>query len=60
MKGVFMGSLRFDRAQMGGAVMRYFEGEDVLHLAIAEGSEADTVEISADVTAELNGAGVWG
>jgi uncharacterized protein YuzE len=57
MKGVFMGSLMFDRAQMDGAVMRYFEGEDVLHLAIAEGPEADTIEISADVTAELNGAG---
>jgi uncharacterized protein YuzE len=46
-----------DLAQVNGAGMRYFEAEDVLHLAIAEGFEVDTVEISADVTAELNGEG---
>jgi uncharacterized protein YuzE len=60
MEGVFMGFLKFDRAQMDGAVMRYFEGEDLLYLAIAEGLEVDAIEVSADVMAELNGAGVWG
>lgn len=35
----------------------YFEDVDTLHLSIAEESEAGSVEISPDVTAELNANG---
>ena len=34
--------------------MFYFEEEDILHLVIAEGEEASSVELSPDITAELN------
>ena len=37
--------------------MRYFEQEDILHLLIADEAEADSVEISPNVTAELNSEG---
>lgn len=37
--------------------MAYFEKEDVLHLAISEEPEASSVELSPNVTAELNEAG---
>jgi uncharacterized protein YuzE len=37
--------------------MRYFEQEDVLHLVITDEPEADSVEISPDITAELNERG---
>ncbi|QUS62164.1 DUF2283 domain-containing protein [Synechocystis sp. PCC 7339] len=37
--------------------IRYFEQEDVLHLVITDEPEADSVEISPDVTAELNEKG---
>ncbi len=37
--------------------MAYFEEEDVLHLAIADEAEARSVEISPDITAELNHRG---
>jgi uncharacterized protein YuzE len=32
----------------------YFENEDVLHLAIAEDRESSSIEISPNITAELN------
>ena len=35
----------------------YFEDSDTLHLAISEEPEAGSVEISPDVTAELNAQG---
>ena len=35
----------------------YFEDVDTLHLSIAEDAEAGSVEISPDVTAELNANG---
>jgi len=35
----------------------YFEDVDTLHLSIAEEAEAGSVEISPDVTAELNANG---
>lgn len=35
----------------------YFEDSDTLHLSIAEEAEAGSVEISPDVTAELNARG---
>ncbi|CAN5664249.1 hypothetical protein BH18ACI1_BH18ACI1_13880 [soil metagenome] len=34
--------------------MRYFEQEDVLHLIITEGSESRSVELSPNITVELN------
>ena len=38
-------------------MMNYFKEEDVLHLLISEEAEAGSVEISPNVTAELNQAG---
>jgi uncharacterized protein YuzE len=35
----------------------YFEDEDILHLVVAEGEEENSVELSPNVTAELNAAG---
>jgi len=37
--------------------MRYFEQEDILHITIAEGPEASSMDITPDVTAELDAAG---
>ena len=34
--------------------LAYFENEDVLHLAISEGLEASSVEVSPNITAELD------
>ena len=35
----------------------YFEKEDILHLIIAEQQEANSVELSPNITAELNSKG---
>jgi uncharacterized protein YuzE len=35
----------------------YFEKEDILHLLIAEQEEANSVELSPNITAELNAKG---
>lgn len=37
--------------------LSYFEQEDILHLAISEEDEADSFELSPNVTAELNERG---
>ena len=34
--------------------MMYFEKEDILHLVISEEPESESVEISPNITAELN------
>lgn len=34
--------------------MTYFTNEDILHLVISEEEEADSIEISPNITAELN------
>lgn len=34
--------------------MEYFENDDILHLAISDEPEAGSVEISPNITAELN------
>lgn len=34
--------------------IRYFEQEDILHLVIAEGTEGRSLELSPDITVELN------
>jgi uncharacterized protein YuzE len=42
---------------MSKARMVYFEKDDVLHLAISNEPEAGSVEISPNITAELNAKG---
>ena len=42
---------------MSKARMSYFDKEDVLHLSIADEPEAGSVELSPNVTAELNEEG---
>ena len=37
--------------------MRYFEEEDILHVSISEGAETGSVELSPNITAELNDKG---
>ena len=37
--------------------MLYFEKEDILHLVISEEKEANSVELSPNITAELNAGG---
>jgi uncharacterized protein YuzE len=40
--------------EMNKMQMRYFEQEDILHLVIAEGSESRSLELSPNITVELN------
>ena len=42
---------------MNNAKMQYFEKEDILHLMVSDEPEANSVEISPNITAELNDAG---
>lgn len=42
---------------MNNAKMTYFEKEDILHLTLGDETEAGSVEISPNITAELNEAG---
>ncbi len=42
---------------MNSAQMTYFEKEDILHLVISDEDEAGSVEISPNITAELNATG---
>ena len=37
--------------------MCYFEKEDILHLMISDGEEANSVELSPNITVELNEQG---
>ena len=37
--------------------MTYFKDEDVLHLAVSDAKEVDSVELSPNITAELNDKG---
>jgi len=37
--------------------MEYFEKEDILHLAVSDEPEAGSVELSPNITAELNEKG---
>jgi uncharacterized protein YuzE len=37
--------------------MSYFDKDDILHLSIADESEAGSVEVSPNITAELNAKG---
>ncbi len=40
--------------QMNKTQMRYFEKEDILHLVIAKGTESRSLELSPNITVELN------
>ena len=42
---------------MTKAKLRYFEQEDILHLVISERPERGSLELSPDITAELNEEG---
>ncbi|MBG1257938.1 DUF2283 domain-containing protein [Nostoc commune] len=42
---------------MNNAKKAYFEKEDILHLSISNEREAESVEISPNITAELNDDG---
>jgi len=42
---------------MNNAQMSYFEQEDILHLVISDEPEAGSVEVSPNITAELNAQG---
>ena len=37
--------------------LSYFEQEDIMHLVISEGEEASSIELSPNITAELNEKG---
>ncbi|MGD1929058.1 MAG: DUF2283 domain-containing protein [Leptolyngbyaceae cyanobacterium] len=43
--------------QLPTSQMNYFSEEDILHLLISEEPEAGSIEISPNITAELNDAG---
>ncbi len=42
---------------MSDAKLAYFQNNDVLHLSISNESEANSVEINPNITAELNEKG---
>jgi len=42
---------------MSETQMRYFEKDDVLHIAVSDEPEAGSVELTPDVTVELNAEG---
>ncbi|MEW6233990.1 MAG: DUF2283 domain-containing protein [Candidatus Omnitrophota bacterium] len=42
---------------MNKTKMTYFEKEDILHLSISDEPEEGSIELSPNITAELNGIG---
>jgi uncharacterized protein YuzE len=36
---------------------KYFETEDILHVAISDGAESGSIEVSPNITAQLNDKG---
>ena len=42
---------------MNKTQMRYFENEDIIHVAIGEGEETASVEVNPNITVELNDKG---
>lgn len=42
---------------MNKGEMTYFKDEDVLHIAISDEKEANSIELSPNITAELNESG---
>lgn len=49
--------LKVEGLYMNDSKMSYFKDEDILHLAISEEKECSSVEISPNITAELNDMG---
>ena len=49
--------LRQEGTPLNKTKMTYFEKEDILHLAISEESESASLELSPNITAELNSDG---
>lgn len=45
------------RGTMNKPQMTYFEKEDILHLVISDEPESDSIELSPNITAELNDNG---
>lgn len=39
---------------MSKSTMRYFEDDDILHLVVADGEEARSVELGPNITVELD------
>jgi uncharacterized protein YuzE len=37
--------------------MAYFEAEDILHLTVASGPEVQSIELSPDITVEMDAQG---
>lgn len=50
--------IKSGRFTMNKAQMSYFEKEDILHLVISDEPEAGSIEVSPNITAELNAEGV--
>jgi uncharacterized protein YuzE len=46
--------LRTGGLRMNKTRIRYFEQEDILHLVVAEGPESRSLELSPNITVELN------
>ncbi len=49
--------LKLGGSSMDKTKMAYFKDEDILHIVISEGKEADSIELSPNITAELNERG---
>ena len=45
------------RTMMNKSKMTYFEKEDILHLVISDEPESDSIELSPNITVELNDNG---
>jgi len=42
---------------MNNPTMRYFQAQDIIHLAITDEEEMESLELSPNITAELNAEG---
>ena len=49
--------LKQEGSYMDKTKMAYFKDEDILHIVISEEKEADSIELSPNITAELNEGG---
>lgn len=49
--------LKLGDSYMDKTKMAYFKDEDILHIIISEEKEADSIELSPNITAELNESG---
>jgi uncharacterized protein YuzE len=51
-RSIFVSELR--GSNMNKSKMTYFKEEDILHFVISEANESNSVELSPNITAELN------